>query len=229
MISLEGFNIFKTVDTGILKDGDLLEVDIVGGGLENPIRATQIRKRKHEAVVPEPAQKPKIGKRCEVTTEDQLKAAVVAQTRPSSVKRPSRSARRKAAKRRWKRLGFPSPTFMGKKKHENGTGGGNKSREEKALSDDRDNSGEKSEMETSSSGDTTSSADSDTSSSYGSESSSSSKSVSEDDHHKYPTIGVVTEENFVNLIQIFGMPAVGQIVAYKLLEIGECFTPQVIN
>lgn len=206
-VSLDGFAVLPTSSTGLLRDGDLLQLE----------RRAPSRKRAREEAE-------------DAGGEVQEKRAK-AEPAPQPEKRPSRSARRKAAKRRWRRQGnatglksHPLPDLLTakEKKKEGETSSSSSS------SDDSDeSSSSSSESETSSS---SSESDSDDSSSPSSSSSLSSESEDEEQqqHEGEPILpDRCSEEEFQLLLPFSAVPAVGRVVAYKLLEIGEDFAPRV--
>lgn len=193
-VSLGGFAVLPTSSTGVLRDGDLLQLE----------RRAPRRKRAREEGEDE-------GR----AQEKRAKAEVV----PQSEKGPSRSARRKAAKRRFRRQGnaatgiksHPLPELLK-------TSAKNKPPPPSSSSD-----------KSSSSSESTSTSDDDSSSTSSSSSDEEEAEQQHDQNSPPPAAVTLTEDQFA-VLQPCGAgaaPAVGRVVAYKLLEIGEDFAPRV--
>jgi hypothetical protein len=247
-VTLSGFSVMLESSTALLRDGDLLEIDL---GSQN-----KKRKRPQNEVATTPAPK-----------KAATGTVAPAITEPPSQTRPSRSARRKAAKRLRKRQGLALsfPTSGRRNQHQPQQKAAQPNGRFKATAlaavdqakhqgqstrffgssseesdENEEESGEDEETTSSSSANATrSSTSSDTSSSSSSSSSSDEEQDQKQDEYDtnkekstlhytqsvlirlFPTLDHCTSESSC------GMPSVGHVVAYKLLEIGEDYAPRV--
>jgi len=247
-VTLSGFTVLLNSSTALLRDGDLLEIDFAG----------QSKKRKRPrgsdtapAITPAP-------KKAAVADKDGKTPVGTVIVVPLSETRPSRSARRKAAKRLRKRQGldvsFPLNGRRNQQQQQQAAPNGrfkatalaavneDKQQSQKkkfsgsSSSSEEEKSVEEEEETTSSANGTTTS--SDTISSPSSSSSSENEGKEETDHEeqdkRHNTSNLVQNQAdldnlFPSLPMCNGMPAVGRVVAYKLLEIREDFAPRVSN
>lgn len=241
-VTLSGFSVLLNSSTDVLRDGDLLEIDLKK---QNKNKRKQPPLEGTTTAAASPARK-------KAATADKIQDTPAPDNGivsvPLSGPGPSRSARRKAAKRLRKRQGFAVLPLQGRRHQQQQaapTGRFKKTAiaavEQDKMEDPQkkvyysslssssseEESTEKTEKSTPSSSSTTSTTSSDTSSS--SSSSSSDDDEEENDNNTKSTLQILAKLNrlFPILPLCNGMPAVGRVVAYKLLEIGEDFAPRV--
>ena len=242
-VTLSGFSVLLNSSTDVLRDGDLLEIDLKK---QNKNKRKQPPLEGTATAAASPARK-------KAATADKIQETPAPDNGivsvPLSGAGPSRSARRKAAKRLRKRQGFAVLPLLGRRHPQQQaapTGRFKKTAfaavEQDKLEDpqkkiyysslsssssEEESTEKDEEKNTPSSSSTTSTTSSDTSSA--SSSSSSSDEEEKNGNHTKSTLQIQAKLNrlFPILPLCNGMPAVGRVVAYKLLEIGEDFAPRV--
>lgn len=246
-LSLQGFELLHSSPTSLLKDGEQLRLDPVAWSRKQPSAPPALPAPSAPEAAPNAQNGESPGAFASTPPDKTLHPQVMA-----SEKRPSRSARRKAAKRRYKRmggapaLGPPKKPRTEKLEAAMAVVGGGSGRQPAVAVERGAQAKAASDVSTESDTSGSSSSSSESSSSSSDESSESAVTTSSEDassqqgahpnghtsthptrspHHQLQA--QLTEEAFAALDPCPDLPAVGQAMAYKLLEIGADYAPRV--